>query len=66
DRVSQIVAHVTQDIQRLQGSLDQEPPPTRADWLQVLEGSYTTLEQQRVHGGQGSANVEQSSSVTFF
>ncbi|MBC9248821.1 hypothetical protein A9179_00895 [Pseudomonas alcaligenes] len=65
DRVSQIIAQVTQDIQRLQANLGQEPPPTSSEWLRVLEASYTTLEQQRVHSGQGSAGVEQSS-VTFF
>ncbi|MDG9922116.1 methyl-accepting chemotaxis protein [Pseudomonas sp. GD04045] len=65
DRVSQIISHVTGDIQRLQASLHQEPVPASGEWLRVLESSYTTLEQQRVHSGSGSASVEQSS-VTFF
>ena len=65
DRVSQIISHVTGDIQRLQASLHQEPVPASNEWLRVLESSYTTLEQQRVHSGSGTASVEQSS-VTFF
>ncbi|HEX5842815.1 MAG TPA: methyl-accepting chemotaxis protein [Pseudomonas sp.] len=65
DRVSQIISHITDDIQRLHGSLDGQALPSSAEWLRRLESSYTTLEQQRVHGGARAAAVEQSS-VTFF
>lgn len=65
DRVSQIISHITDDIQRLQGSLDGQALPSSAQWLRRLESSYTTLEQQQVHGGARVATVEQSS-VTFF
>ncbi|MCY1281079.1 Methyl-accepting chemotaxis protein (MCP) signaling domain protein [compost metagenome] len=65
DRVSQIISHVTADMQRLQDSLGQGAIPSSREWLQVLEASYTTLEQQRVHAGQSAAGVQQSS-VTFF
>nr|WP_283246502.1 methyl-accepting chemotaxis protein [Pseudomonas insulae] len=65
DRVSQIISHVTADMQRLQASLGQGSVPSSREWLQVLEASYTTLEQQRVHSGQSSSGVQQSS-VTFF
>lgn len=66
DRVSQIISHVTEDMQRLRASLGQEPPPTSGDWMRALEASYTTLEQQRIHAGQGAAAVVEQSSVTFF
>jgi len=65
DRVSQIASHVSEDMQRLQASLDDSEIPNCDDWLRRLESTYTTLEQQRAHGGQGAAGVEQSS-VTFF
>nr|WP_268968834.1 methyl-accepting chemotaxis protein [Pseudomonas schmalbachii] len=65
DRVSQITTHVTQDMQRLQDALGSQSIPSSEEWLQALEASYTTLEQQRVHAGQNPSGVEQSS-VTFF
>ncbi len=65
DRVSQIISHITDDIQRLQGCMGDEQVPSRTEWLRRLESSYTTLEQQRAHGGHAAAGVEQSS-VTFF
>jgi methyl-accepting chemotaxis protein len=65
DRVSQITSHITMDMRRLLERLyDVEPLDARL-WLQVLESSYTTLEQSRIHGGDAQAQVEQSS-VTFF
>jgi len=65
DRVSQIISHITEDMQRLQDGLQQQSLPSSAQWLRRLESSYTTLEQQQVHGGARAATVEQSS-VTFF
>jgi methyl-accepting chemotaxis protein len=65
DRVSQIISHITGDIQRLRQQLGEPQLPSREDWLRVLESSYTTLEQQRVHAGKSAVAVEQSS-VTFF
>ncbi|WP_328822353.1 methyl-accepting chemotaxis protein [Aquipseudomonas guryensis] len=65
DRVSQIISHITDDIQRLQGCMGDEQVPSSREWLKRLESSYTTLEQQRAHSGQAAAGVEQSS-VTFF
>lgn len=65
DRVSQIISHVSEDMQRLRDSLGEPVVPASRDWLRRLESSYTTLEQQRVHSGQRAASVEQSS-VTFF
>ncbi|MCY1364501.1 Methyl-accepting chemotaxis protein (MCP) signaling domain protein [compost metagenome] len=65
DRVSQITSHVTTDMARLRLRLDDPGVPDSQAWLRELETSYTTLEQQRVHAGQHSVGVQQSS-VTFF
>lgn len=65
DRVSQIVSHITLDMQRLRGHLHDVTPPDSKAWLQTLESSYTTSEQSRIHSGDSRAQVEQSS-VTFF
>jgi methyl-accepting chemotaxis protein len=65
DRVSQIISHISEDMQRLRDSLADPVVPASRDWLRRLESSYTTLEQQRVHSGQRASSVEQSS-VTFF
>jgi methyl-accepting chemotaxis protein len=65
DRVSQIISHITDDIQRLRGCLGEDSVPSSREWLKHLESSYTTLEQQRAHSGQAAAGIEQSS-VTFF
>ena len=65
DRVSQIISHISDDMQRLRDSIGQANVPSSGEWLRRLESSYTTLEQQRVHGGSQAAAVEQSS-VTFF
>jgi methyl-accepting chemotaxis protein len=65
DRVSQITSHITLDMRRLLERLYDVAPLDARAWLQVLEASYTTLEQSRIHGGDTQAPVEQSS-VTFF
>jgi methyl-accepting chemotaxis protein len=65
DRVSQIVSHITDDMQRLQSRLHEQTALDCQAWLRQLESSYTTLEQQQIHGGHSRAGVEQSS-VTFF
>lgn len=65
DRVSQITSHITTDMRRLLGRLYEVAPLDTQLWLQVLESSYTTLEQNRIHGGETQAQVQQSS-VTFF
>jgi methyl-accepting chemotaxis protein len=65
DRVSQITTHITLDMRRLLERLNDVAPLDARAWLQVLEASYTTQEQNRIHGGDTLAPVEQSS-VTFF
>ena len=66
DRVSQIVGHVTDDMRRLQECLQQLEPLDREAWLRQLESTYTTLEQQHIHGGGSASSAQQSSGVTFF
>lgn len=65
DRVSQITSHITTDMRRLLERLHDVAPLDAKAWLHVLESSYTTLEQTRIHGGETQAKIEQSS-VTFF
>jgi len=69
DRVSQILRHVMQDAERLQAALAEAAPSFDvAAWLQALERTYTTPEQQRLHqGGEGTPSAAASASeVTFF
>lgn len=68
DRISQILEHVTLDMQKLASLLQghQLLPEQRA-WLAELERSYTTLEQRSVHHGQqANAAAASSSSIEFF
>ncbi len=75
DRVSQVLSHVTQDLDklggllagfnadrsegRLSGSLD------ATAWLGELAQTYTTAEQRVIHGG-GQAAGPKGSEITFF
>ena len=74
DRVSQILSHISADIDRLKTSLDSqeaakqrganpEPFDTRS-WMTRLEQTYTTQEQYALHGG--TAAAAQSTEITFF
>ncbi len=74
DRVSQILAHVSNDLVRLHGYLQQrrllvedgEALPaldTRA-WLAESVATYTTAEQRSNHNGRQAA--DQASDITFF
>lgn len=76
DRVSQILSHVTGDMEKLVGALaDQETrlrhgqaiTPIDADeWLQTIQKSYTTLEQVDVHRGGHHSKAPSTSEITFF
>jgi methyl-accepting chemotaxis protein len=78
DRVSQILGHVINDMEKLVGAIaDQETrlrhgEPVIAidtgEWLRALQKTYTTLEQVDVHRGSGSAKSKGSnnSEITFF
>ncbi|OHX13981.1 hypothetical protein [Chromobacterium sphagni] len=74
DRVSQILAHVQNDIWQLEtmlhGALTSEddlpaPPDTEA-WLNALKNSYTTHEQRSLHNRDGSSRPPGPSDITFF
>lgn len=77
DRVSQILGHVINDMEKLVGAIaDQEArlnhgEPVIAidtgEWLRSLQKTYTTLEQVDVHRGSGSkAKGSNNSEITFF
>lgn len=68
DRISQILEHVTLDMQKLASLLQgQQLLPEQRAWLAELERSYTTLEQRSVHHGQqANAAAASSSSIEFF
>ncbi|MBZ0106377.1 MAG: chemotaxis protein [Sulfuricella denitrificans] len=71
DRVSQILSHVRDDMNKLEGHLDQclntnrcEPIDTQA-WLDELQNTYTTSEQRNLHLGDGGQGADDSD-ITFF
>ena len=76
DRVSQILSHVTNDMEKLAGALvDQETrlrhgetvtPIDTAEWLSSIQKSYTTLEQVDVHRGIQKIEKPGTSEITFF
>ena len=77
DRVSQILGHVMDDMEKLVGAIaDQETrlrhgEPVIAidtgEWLRSLQKTYTTLEQVDVHrGGGAQAKGSNNSEITFF
>ncbi|MGV8837574.1 methyl-accepting chemotaxis protein [Cellvibrio sp.] len=77
DRVSQILGHVIDDMEKLVGAIaDQEArlrhgEPVIAidtgEWLRSLQKTYTTLEQVDVHRGSGAqAKGSNNSEITFF
>jgi len=77
DRVSQILGHVINDMEKLVGAIaDQETrlrhgePVVAIDtgeWLRSLQKTYTTLEQVDVHRGSGAqAKGSNNSEITFF
>ena len=65
DRVSQILSHVSQDVERLRQALARGESPDISNWLLSLERTYTTGEQRAVHRGGHSTDTD-SSTVTFF
>ncbi|MDZ4261612.1 MAG: hypothetical protein U1B30_04670 [Pseudomonadota bacterium] len=77
DRVSQILGHVIDDMEKMVGAIaDQETrlrhgEPVIAidtgEWLRSLQKTYTTLEQVDVHRGSGvQAKGSNNSEITFF
>jgi methyl-accepting chemotaxis protein len=77
DRVSQILRHVIEDAERLHAVLLDGSRRAQAGeaveaidapaWLEALRATYTTPEQQHMHGGPATrAPTAQSAEVTFF
>ncbi len=76
DRVSQILNHVTNDMQKLVSVIsDQEKrlengeavdPVNIQQWLNAIQKTYTTLEQVDVHTGVANIKKPGESQITFF
>jgi len=77
DRVSQILGHVIDDMEKLVGAIADQETRLRhgepiiaidtGEWLRSLQTTYTTLEQVDVHRGSGSkAKGSNNSEITFF
>ncbi|MDO9316666.1 MAG: methyl-accepting chemotaxis protein [Gammaproteobacteria bacterium] len=67
DRISQILSHVTADLERLQQYVDsgaRHIDPER--WLEELSRTYTTLEQHDHHKGVRNDSAASASGITFF
>lgn len=76
DRVSQILSHVTDDIEKLVGAISEQETRLRHgesvapinvnEWLNAVQKTYTTLEQVDVHCGTGHSKSPGNSEITFF
>lgn len=76
DRVSQMLDHVVDNMEKLTHTLEQHQqclqqgqaiaPVDVSHWMEVLESTYTTLEQISVHQGDASQQGPADSSITFF
>lgn len=76
DRVSQILSHVTDDMEKLVGALADQETRLRhgesvsvidiQEWLQAIQKTYTTLEQVDVHQGSHHSKTPSNSEITFF
>ncbi|MDZ7870626.1 MAG: methyl-accepting chemotaxis protein [Rheinheimera sp.] len=69
DRVSQILAHVSTDIDKLNQLLNRADGLNQLDqqkWLRDIEKTYTTLEQVAVHSGKKASQGPARSDITFF
>lgn len=76
DRVSQILSHVTGDMQKLLDLIIEQEKNLSAgkninlvdsrEWLNAIQKTYTTLEQVDVHRGNTKTKTPDESQVTFF
>jgi methyl-accepting chemotaxis protein len=74
DRVSQILAHVRQNIARLPGWLDEQardagaglPPLDARGLLAELESTYAMAEERQLHRTGGKPAPQQAEEITFF
>jgi methyl-accepting chemotaxis protein len=74
DRVSQILAHVRQNIARLPGWLDEQapgaagalPPLDARGLLAELESTYAMAEERQLHKSSGKPAPQPAEEITFF
>lgn len=76
DRVSQILGHVIQDMEKLAHTISDQSSKLRAHstvepvniqrWMDEIQKTYTTLEQVDVHHGRSKAKSVQESNITLF
>lgn len=76
DRVSQILNHVTDDMQKLVALIHDQEKRLRngesvdlvnsQEWLNAIQKTYTTLEQVDVHSGSSHTKKPGESQITFF
>jgi methyl-accepting chemotaxis protein len=68
DRVSQVLGHVRDDLDKLKRGLDQQPPAAidPAAWLDALARTYTMPEQHAIHRGERIQAPTAESDITFF
>jgi methyl-accepting chemotaxis protein len=76
DRVNQILGHVTADMEKFVGLLNEQQRKLEQgddidvvnvnEWLNAVRKTYTTLEQVDVHQGRERASKPQDSQITFF
>ena len=68
DRVSQILSHVTRNLEDLQGQLRIGNLDSMGDlqWLERMAGTYSTPEEFDNHTGARLSTVQPGSAVTFF
>jgi methyl-accepting chemotaxis protein len=68
DRVSQILGHVRDDLDKLKQHLDDRGNQAvdAGAWLDELSRTYTTVEQHAVHGGRKPVATAAESEITFF
>jgi len=69
DRVSQILGHVRDDLEKLHARISEASGKETIDatlWLKELAQTYTTEEQRRHHHGVQPVSSDRSANITFF
>jgi len=76
DRISQILEHVMNDMNRLVDTLQEQESALKSGgrvepidvsaWLKAIESTYTTLEQVAIHRDEDTSQGPADSSITFF
>lgn len=68
DRMTQILAHVCDDMRRLEDHLVTGGPvlPDLTGWLAVLEATYSTPEERAIHSGECDKEPAPAAGIDFF